>query len=80
MLLDTLYSDPEQTAETQNTASGAASAAEVTRATELLDIIQDVIVNGTDNLPTETNPDITWAASGIQTAVGALSTAKQNYY
>ena len=77
VLLDTAYSDPEQTVETQVTGAGAASATEVTRVNDLLQIIQDVIVNGTDNLPTETNPDITWATAGIQTAVASLAAAKE---
>ena len=77
VLLDTAYSDPEQTVETQVTGSGAASATEVNRVGDLLDIIQDVIINGTDNLPTETNPDITWAAAGIQSAVATLSASKE---
>jgi len=77
VLLDTAYSDPEQTVETQVTGAGAASATEVTRVNDLLQIIQDVIINGTDNLPTETNPDITWSAAGIQTAVASLAAAKE---
>ena len=76
VLLDTAYNDPEQTVVTQTTGGGAASATEVTLVGTLLDVIQDVINNGTDNLPVETNPDITWAAAGIQTAVGALTAAK----
>jgi hypothetical protein len=78
VLLDTVYSDPEQTVETQDTTAGAASATEVTRAETLLQIIQDVIENGTDNLPsTVTYPDTTWASAGAQSAIDNLQSQKQ---
>jgi hypothetical protein len=76
VLLDTVYSDPEQTAETQDTTAGAATSAEVDRVGDLIGIFQNVIKDGIDQLPTETYPDTTWASSGAQTAIAALNTAK----
>ena len=76
VLLDTVYADPEQTGTVQDTTAGIASATEVTRVDELLQIFQNVIVNGTDNLPTVTYPNITWATAGIQGAVADLNSAK----
>jgi hypothetical protein len=77
VLLDTAVAATEQLVETQDTTAGAASATEVTTADTLLQVFQDVIVNGTDNLPTVTYPDITGASAGIQAAVAALASAKQ---
>ena len=77
VLLNVSASVTEQSVETQVTTSGAASATEVTRADTLLQVFQDVIVNGIDNLPTVTYPDITGASAGIQAAVADLAAAKQ---
>ena len=77
VLLDVAVADPEQVVVTQDTAAGAASASEVTKADTLLQVFQDVIVNGVDNLPTVTYPDITWATAGIQAAVANLAAEKQ---
>ena len=77
VLLDVVVADPEQTVETQDTTAGAASATEVTRAETLLQIIQDVIENGTDNLPSSvTYPVTTWASAGAQTAIDNLQAQK----
>jgi hypothetical protein len=76
VLLDVVYGDPEQTAETQDTTAGAATSTEVDRVGELIGIFQNVIKDGVDQLPTETYPDTTWATSGAQTAIAALNTAK----
>ena len=78
VLLDVVVADPEQVVVSQSTAAGAASATEVTAADTLLQIFQDVIQNGLDNLPTVVNPDITWATAGIQSAVANLAAEKQN--
>ena len=76
VILDTAVADPEQAVETQNTTAGAGSASEVTSAQSLLQIIQNVITDGVDNLPTKTYPSISWATAGIQTAVGNLASEK----
>ena len=77
VLLDVTVADPEQTVETQDNVAGAATAAEVTRAQDLLQILQDVIENGTDQLPTLTYPDTTWATAGAQAAIDNLQTEKE---
>ena len=77
VLLDVVVADPEQTVETQDTSAGAASATEVSRAETLLQIIQDVVENGSDQLPSSiTYPDTTWASAGAQAAVDNLQTEK----
>ena len=76
VLLDVAVADPEQLVETQDTTAGAATATEVTRARELIDIISNVIEFGIDTLPTEVKPDTTWATAGIQTALASLTAAK----
>jgi len=76
VLLDVAVADPEQTAETQDVTAGAASATEVTRAETLLQIIQDVITDGLDQLPTETFPSTGWISAGIQTAIDNLVSEK----
>ena len=77
VLLDQAVADPEQTVETQDVTSGAATATEVSRADTLLDTFINVIENGIDNLPTTTTyPDITWATAGIQAALGTLVSQK----
>lgn len=77
VLLDVVVADPEQTVETQDTTAGAASATEVTRAQDLLQIIQDVVENGTDQLPSSvTYPDTTWASAGAQSAIDNLQAQK----
>ena len=76
VLLDVSVSDPEQTAEVQSTAASASTATEVTRAETLLQIIQDVVENGTDQLPEITYPDTTWATAGAQSAIDNLQTEK----
>ena len=76
VILDTVYGDPEQTVVTQDTSAGAGSASEVTNVQALIAEIQDVITDGIDTFPTVTYPSITWAASGIQTAVTSLASAK----
>jgi len=77
VLLDVVVADPEQTVETQDTTAGAASATEVTRAETLLQIIQDVIENGSDQLPSSiTYPDTTWASAGAQAAIDNLQAQK----
>ena len=78
VLLDTAAADPEQAIVTQSVTAGAASSTEVTRANTLLQVFQDVIQNGVDNLPTVVTPDITWASAGIQAAVENLEAEKQN--
>jgi hypothetical protein len=78
VLLDVAVANPEQTAVTQNNTAGAASATEVTKANTLLQVFQDVIQNGIDNLPIVTYPDVTWATAGIQSAVANLEAEKQN--
>lgn len=77
VLLDVTVADPEQIIVTQSVAAGAASAAEVTKADTLLQVFEDVIQNGVDNLPTVVYPDITWATAGIQGAVSNLAAEKQ---
>ena len=53
----------------QDTATyGAASSTEVAAATSLIGIITNVVENGVSVLPTAVNPDLTWAASGLQNA------------
>ena len=76
VLLDVSVSDPEQTVEVQSTAASASTATEVTRAETLLQIIQDVVENGTDQLPEITYPDTTWATAGAQSAIDNLQTEK----
>jgi len=80
VLLDVIFNDPEQNVEGQDVSgAAAATSAEVTRANSLLTTFQNVIENGIDNLPSTTSyPDITWAASGIQAAVGTLNSDKQD--
>ena len=76
VILDTAVADPEQSAVSQDTTAGAGGSAQVTDAQALLLVIQNVITDGIDNLPTVTQPDISWAAAGIQTAVTSLASAK----
>ena len=77
VILDTAVVDPEQSVVSQDTTAGAGSSAEVTEAQDLLQIIQNVIVNGIDNLPTKTYPSISWATAGIQAAVENLAAEKE---
>lgn len=78
VILDTAVSDPEQSVVSQDTSAGAGSSSEVTTVQGLLQTIQNVITDGVDNLPTKTYPSITWATSGIQTAVGNLANEKSS--
>jgi hypothetical protein len=58
-------------------AGGIVTSTETTRLSSLVDIITGAITAGNlTSLPSVVNPDITWADAGIQTAVGALSSAK----
>lgn len=77
VILDVAVADPEQIVVSQDSSAGAGSSAEVTVAQNLLQIFQDVIINGIDNLPATTYPDITWASAGIQTAVANLLAEKE---
>jgi len=76
VLLDVAVANPEQTDETQDVSAGAASATEVTKAQSLLQTFQDVIVNGVDNLPTKTLPDLTSTDAGVKTAIDNLNAEK----
>jgi hypothetical protein len=75
VLLDQPVNATEQTVETQDTTAAAATSAEVDRANELIGIIQNVIENGTDQLPTIVYPDIS-SFLGANTEVQALFDAK----
>ena len=57
VIQDTAVSYTWQSGIAQDTSNGAGTSSEVTTATNLLQIIQDVITDGLDNLPTETKPD-----------------------
>ena len=64
-------------AQTIITSNSSVTPTETARIASLVNIITGVIVAGSlSGLPAVVNPDITWAAAGIQTAVGALSSAK----
>ena len=62
-----------QNSETQNTSAGAGTATEAARASNLLQIIQDVITDGLDQLPAETKPDYAqWVATDVVDGVSNL--------
>jgi hypothetical protein len=62
-----------QNSETQNTSAGAGTATEAARASNLLQIIQDVITDGLDQLPAETKPDYAqWVANDVVDGVSNL--------
>jgi hypothetical protein len=61
----------------QDTGGTAATSTEGTQCTDLIAIITDVIdADSLSGLPAASNPSISWAAAGIQTAVGQLNTDK----
>ena len=61
----------------QSTGGAAASGTEASTLNVLVSIITNAITAGSlSGLPAETTPSITWAAAGIQTAVGSLSSGK----
>jgi hypothetical protein len=63
--------------ETQNTDGNNANSSDSTALEVLLQIIEDVVANGTTSLPgTRTAPGYTWAAAGVQTAATAIATNK----
>jgi hypothetical protein len=76
VITDTVYSDPEQAVVTQNTTAGPGTTTEAGIVQDLIEIIQNVITDGIDTLPTKTYPSISWAAAGIQTAIASLASAK----
>ena len=57
IIQDTAVSYTWQLVESQDTTNGPGTSAEVTTAQNLLQIIQDVITDGLDQLPTEVKPD-----------------------
>lgn len=62
-----------QSGEAQNTSAGAGTATEAARASNLLQIIQDVITDGLDQLPAETKPDYAqWVATDVVDGVSNL--------
>jgi len=77
IILSQTVANPEQTVSSQDTSAGAGSATETSKADALLQVTQDVIINGVDVLPSKTFPDISWTDSAIQSAVENLETQEQ---
>jgi hypothetical protein len=66
-----------QSSEAQDTTAGAGTTTEAATAANLLQIIQDVITDGLDNLPTEVKPDYaTFANADVIAGVNNLLTEK----
>jgi len=66
-----------QSGEAQNTSAGAGTATEAARASNLLQIIQDVITDGLDQLPAEIKPDYPqWVSTDVVDGVSNLLAEK----
>lgn len=76
VLLDVVVTVTEQVDQIQDTTAGAASVTEVAKAISLLQTFQDVIINGIDNLPTKTLPDLTNVDAGVKSAIDNLDAQK----
>ena len=62
---------------TQNVSGNFASGTESSRITTLVGYVNTAITDGNlDGLPSPTYPDITWTTAGIQSSVGALTSAQ----